>query len=166
MRPLVRQLRRLVGDDGPENERLFSDDELEQFLDTCRVFVVHAPLVPAEAPPTKLWRARQQFWEEGARVTGGEVAAEDALVGVWELVAETAGPLFVTGYTYDLYAAAADVLEVWAAREKWAYDVTVDGQTLRRSQVGDRLMALAQSYRRLARPVSAVTYRSDIEMEA
>lgn len=172
MRPtmghLVQQVRRLIGDDGPVSERVWTDEELEQFLDNCRTVIDRAPLLPALPLPTRLWKARYPYWEQDARLTVGSseiaVLAEDALSGEWELEAETHGPVFVTGRTYDVYAAAADVLEAWAARERLAYDIHLDGQTLRRAQVGERLLALAQSYRRQARPRQAIVVRSDAEV--
>jgi hypothetical protein len=174
MRPtmmfLVREVRRLIGDDGPASERVWTDDELEQFLDAYRTVVVRAPLEPSFPIPTQFWRSRCPYWEQGARLTIGTtdatVVVEDSLYGEWELEIETIGPVYVTGRTYDVYAAAADALEAWAAREKLAYDVTLDGQSLRRSQVGERLLALAQSYRRRARPRQAQVTRSDIEVQA
>ena len=170
MQYLVREVRRLIGDDGPASERVWTDDELEQFLDAYRAVVVRASLLPSYPVPTRFWRSRYQHWEQGARLTIGSadvnVVVEDSLYGEWELDEETFGPVYATGRTYDVYAAAADALEAWAAREKLAYDVTLDGQTLRRSQVGDRLLALAQSYRRRARPRQAQVTRSDIEVQA
>jgi hypothetical protein len=168
MQYLVREVRRLIGDDGPASERVWTDDELEQFLDFYRTVVVRDPLLPSYPVPTRIWRSRYQHWEQDARLTIGStdanVVVEDSLYGEWQLDTETSGPVYVTGRTYDVYAAAADALEAWAAREKLAYDVTVDGQSLRRSQVGDRLIALAQSYRRRARPRQTQVTRSDIEV--
>ena len=165
----MQQVRRLIGDDGPASERIWTDEELERFLDNCHTVIVRALLLPALPPPTRLWKARYPYWEQGAQLTvsGSEIAvlAEDALSGEWELETETHGPVFVTGRTYDVYAAAADVLEAWAARERLAYDITLDGQTLRRAQVGERLLALAQSYRRQARPHQATVIRSDAEVQ-
>lgn len=65
--------------------------------------------------------------------------------------------------TYDLYAAAADLLEMWAAREKLSFDVTADGQTMHRSQKAATLLALAATYRRQQRPQVAMQVRSDVE---
>jgi hypothetical protein len=170
MQYLIREVRRLIADDGPVSERVWTDEELEQFLDTYRTIVVRALLEPSLPAPTRFWRARYPYWEQGARllVSGIDVAvlSEDSLSGEWELETETSGPVWVTGRTYDVYAAAADALEAWAAREKLAYDITLDGQSLRRSQVGERLLALAQSYRRRARPRQAAVVRSDLEVQA
>jgi hypothetical protein len=174
MRPtmtlLVETVRGLIADDGPVNDRVWTDDELERFLDAYRTTVVRELLEPASPTPTRIWRARYSHWEQSAQlaVAGASVSVtfEDSLVGEWTLDTETSGPVYVTGSTYDVYAAAADALEAWAARERLAYDITVDGQSLRRSQLPDRLMFLAQSYRRRARPRQAQVMRSDIEVQA
>ncbi len=71
-------------------------------------------------------------------------------------------PVFATGKIYDVYAAAADLLEFWAAVFAGAYDVNVDGQSLRRSQLMTAKHALAEVYRRRARPKLAKMVREDV----
>lgn len=162
---LVAVVRQLIGDTGASP--VFSDAELEEFLVPYARTHVRLALEPAEPLPAKLWVAREGYWADGARVeTGADgvtVASEQPIAGRWELSEPVFGPVRVTGRTYDVYAAAADALEVWAAREKLAYDVTVDGQSLRRSQIGSRLLELAQHYRRQARPRLARQIREDAE---
>lgn len=63
--------------------------------------------------------------------------------------------------TYDLYAAAADLLEAWAAREKLNFDFDTDGQSFKRSQKAAALLALAREYRRQQRPASVAMVRTD-----
>jgi hypothetical protein len=57
-------------------------------------------------------------------------------------------PLYLTGLVYDLNAAAADVLTDWASAVKGGYDVTVDGQQLKRSQRHAQLLAQAEEFKR------------------
>jgi len=49
--------------------------------------------------------------------------------------------------TYDLYRAAADVVELEAAKVAMQYDTTVDGATLHRSQIAEGLYSLAARLR-------------------
>lgn len=49
--------------------------------------------------------------------------------------------------TYDLNSAAAEALEARAAKVLTRFDLTVDGQTLRREQMHKALMAAAKMYR-------------------
>lgn len=71
-------------------------------------------------------------------------------------------PVFATGKVYDLNAAAANLLEFWAATLAGAYDITVDGQSLRRSQLMTAKIALAEIYRRRSKPRIAKMDRHDV----
>jgi len=64
---------------------------------------------------------------------------------------------------YDLFLAAALLLEIWAASLACAYDIVVEGQSLHRSQLLQAKLTLAQTYRRQARPRRATLVRSDME---
>jgi hypothetical protein len=97
--------------------------------------------------------------------------ASDYIVGHWqfELNVFTSGtvpgqlpPVFATGKVYDQYATAADLLEFWAATLAGSYDVTVDGQTLRRSQMMAAKLTLAKTYRQRAKPKIAKMDRHDV----
>jgi hypothetical protein len=74
-------------------------------------------------------------------------------------------PCFITGKVYDCNAAAADLLEFWAATLTGSYDVTVDGQSLRRSQMMQAKLTMAQYFRRQAKPKVAKLTRSDVMPE-
>lgn len=74
-------------------------------------------------------------------------------------------PVFATGKVYDLYRASADLLDFWGAYLSSAYDMTTDGQSLRRSQLMTAKMALAENYRRKAKPRVAKMRRDDVNPE-
>ncbi len=63
---------------------------------------------------------------------------------------------------YDAYAAAADLLEVWAAREKLSFDVNADGASFSRSQKARLMLAQAAQYRRQQRPSIVQQVRNDV----
>jgi hypothetical protein len=99
----------------------------------------------------------------------------DLLVGHWSFEATSLQELFAngtfpgqyppvwaTGKVYDLNLAAAELLDFWAAALAGAYDITVDGQTLRRSQLMTAKMTLANQYRCKAKPRTAKLVRRDI----
>jgi hypothetical protein len=67
----------------------------------------------------------------------------------------------ISGLAYDLNGAAADVLTDWAASVKGGYDVTIDGQALRRSQRHAQLLAQAEAFRSKAVIGSVRLTRSD-----
>ena len=71
-------------------------------------------------------------------------------------------PLFATGKVYDLYASAADLLEFWAATLAGSYDISVDGQTLHRSQLMMYKLDMAAYYRKLAKPKTMKMSRGDV----
>jgi len=71
-------------------------------------------------------------------------------------------PIFATGFTFDVYAASADLLEIWGASLACAYDITVDGQSLRRSQLMTAKLALAEKYRMKAKPKLSKIVREDV----
>lgn len=71
-------------------------------------------------------------------------------------------PVFATGKIYDVYSAAADLLQFWAATFSDAYDITVDGQSLRRSQRMTAKLLLAEEYRKMAKPKLAKMVREDV----
>jgi hypothetical protein len=71
-------------------------------------------------------------------------------------------PVFCTGKVYDPNAASADLCEFWAAMLAGAYDVTVDSQTLRRSQQMAGKLMMAKMYRQRAKPIVAKLERRDV----
>lgn len=74
---------------------------------------------------------------------------------------QTSKALMLTGIAYDLNGAAADVLTDWAAAVKGGYDVTVDGQSMKRSQRHSQLLAQAETFRAKAVIASVSMHRSD-----
>lgn len=62
---------------------------------------------------------------------------------------------------YDAYAAAADLLEMWAAKEKLSFDFEVDGQSYKRTQKAQALLGLAREYRKKQLPQQVGMVRSD-----
>jgi len=69
--------------------------------------------------------------------------------------------LLLTGLAYDLNVAAAEVLTDWAAAVKAGYDITVDGQSLKRSQRHAQLLEQAREFGRKALAGSVSLRRTD-----
>lgn len=105
---------------------------------------------------------------EQARVTSfGALVPGVTICGDGRLTFETdqlSSPLFLTGLVYDLNAAAADVLTDWAAAVKGGYDVTVDGQQMKRSQRHSQLLTQAEAFARKAVAGSVRLRRSDTRL--
>jgi hypothetical protein len=70
----------------------------------------------------------------------------------------------LTGLAYDLNGAAADVLTAWAAAVQQGYDVTIDGQQMRRSQRHEQLLKQAETYRARAVVGTVKLHRTDVRM--
>lgn len=126
-----------------------------------------------------------QWWEQDVVLQGIDIptnaawkvltpVASDYINGHWqfELNVFTSGtapgqypPCFATGRVYDLYRASADLLEFWGASLAGSYDITMDGQSMRRSQHMQAKLTLAASYRRKCKPKVAKLVRDDVNPE-
>jgi len=98
----------------------------------------------------------------------------DLVVGHWQFEVDVFNtgtvpgqlpPAFATGKIYDCYETAASLLEFWAASLSCAYDINVDGQSLKRSQMMQSKLTMAQYYRRQAKPRIAKMSRRDVAVE-
>lgn len=69
--------------------------------------------------------------------------------------------LYVTGRCFDVHAAAADVLEQWAAAEAVSFDFQSDASNFKRSQKAQALREQAGVQRRRSRPRVATVTRVD-----
>jgi hypothetical protein len=164
---------RLLIDDPAGADAAFSDEELQSFLDGQAVEVRYERLTPLEtrvaggAVVYTDYRAACGFWESAASLTDETYAAltatsEDARAGAWTFTASTAPPVYVTGRRYAVYAACVDVLGVWLAQLKGAYDFTADGATFRRSQQAASVTALLARYEAMAGPRTVAMVRDDM----
>lgn len=160
MMALIDRLRKLINDPAGTDE-VFTDDDLQGFLDGGRVDVFGELLssVPELVNGTTLYRAhlsQQGMWESDVALVDGSgvtltPTTSDCMVGRWDFTAGQAPPVRVTGKYYDLNDAAATALEAWAAREALAYDFSADGASYRRSQKAENLRALAATFRKSGR---------------
>lgn len=191
MSDLISLVRTLIADPVGANQQ-FSDQQIQDRLDASRDDIRYESLTIAPTivnlPSTGNMAAtifadyysRYQWWEADVVLQGYQSGkawvvlapvASDLIVGRWqfELDVWNSGtvpgqlpPVFATGKVYDVHAAAADLLEFWAASLACAYDVVVDGQNLRRSQFMQAKLTLAGYYRRQAKPRMAKMNRHDV----
>ena len=173
MAPLINRVRGLIGDPaGPE--QAFTDDEVQAALDRTQLLVRYAPLRPLPSLlPGGIVEYRDHVadltdWEDGELLTDAAYqpvtpVMADRLAGRWSFASPGVNPpVLLTGATYDVFGAAADLLEAWAAKVKLDFDFTADGQSFARSQKAKALLELAASYRRQQRPAMAVQTRADL----
>ncbi len=169
MADLISRVRLLVADPAGASQ-VFDDQAVQNALDRHQIVVRYAEL---RAEPTfgatglyQDYYAGMGDWEaDEALYDAAYIAltpsAADRLTGHWTFEAGQLPPVYIVGKSYDMYAAAADLLEAWAAREKLNFDFDTDGQSFKRSQKAAALLALAREYRRQQRPASVAMVRTD-----
>lgn len=116
MTSLIARLRRLVGDD-PEVD--FTDDALQEALDAFQSRYVDQLLTPLPPyPPYREYEAGVGGWADNEvleRPLGTVVVPDsaDRINGRWTFDAGLDPNVYISGQTYDVYAAAVLVIE-WA----------------------------------------------------
>jgi len=176
MADLIARVSELVGD--PTNS-VVSAQQVQDALDHARTDVVQARLT---ARPT--WTANglayldyyaERLGGDWESTTGANVtvtlydasfaeltpASADYLTGHWTLAASCAPPIYISGATYDVYAAAAALCEWRAAQVAINFDFSADGQSFSRSQVAKAFREQAALYWAQARPRAGTMVRGD-----
>lgn len=158
----------------PNSSMQFTDDVVEDALDMTRTDARYLTLLPAPTwSGTNIlyldyytdqglgnWEDDQTLWQFRTRAVIPSVS--DNLVGHWTFASTTLPPVMLIGKTYDIWRAAADLCERWAAALALAYAFTSDGQTFNRQQATQALLSMARTYRLKSRPRNAKLIRDDI----
>jgi len=175
MAALIARVRILINDPAGANQQ-FADTDIQDVLDESRVDYVNEPLKPSPTFGGSTIRYLDYFhdlggWEDNPilkqyLVTVVTPSASEPIVGHWQFATTTLPPVFITGALHDVYRASADLLDRLAMRWALSYDIGVDGQNLRRSQVVTALQKMAQSYRTSQRASSLIVMRSDLQQPA
>lgn len=167
MLPLVRSLRAFTAA-GPNDyliagEPYWSDAQLQEILDNNREEIIHEELdsvveYTGGAPFTKRHLSYHGNYESGTAVFwledgAGSTASTalytaDYVMGKFTFAADTGGTVYyLTGRSYDLNAAAADVWDRKADHYAEVYDFSTDGHSLKRSQLVAQCEKQAEKYR-------------------
>lgn len=159
MTTLITRLRRLISDPSGSNQ-VFSDEDLQESLDNHRREARYARLMEVETISANGSVAYLTFaagvpnWEDSPELVDSSFAVidsgdytEDLLTGRWVFASAPNRPVMITGWYYDLYGAAVEVLEQWAAQMKLSFDVSADQQSFKRSQKFAIVQELADKYR-------------------
>lgn len=168
MADLVAKVRLMIGD----TDNKFDDDDIERVLDRYCI-IDYAELLPHISLDVNGEEQYLQFsalygnWEADALFyCGGEYltpALGDWVGGWWKFSEAIVPPIYIQGKRYDVYASAAELLEMWAAQEKLSFDFSSDGQSFSRSQKVRAMLDLAQVYRDKSFPSIADLSRSDAD---
>ena len=168
---LIARVRGLIADTSGASQ-VFGDDEIEAALDEHRTDVRYEELEPVETlePTGTTWLgyySRFRWWEGGAVLQAGAwatlaPASAELSLGRWHFAASQNPPVYATGNVFDVYAAAADLLDRWAAKLKLDADFTLaSGRGVQRRQKIENLRALAAEYRGKAQAVTYEVERGD-----
>lgn len=159
----------------------WDNDQLDRVLDKHRVDLTFAPLA---ANPKRVSGGSLQWYEYHSGYsnfeqtsggtslfivedsTGADVAGTaysvDYARGIVTFSADQGGTAYyVTGRSYDLHAAAADVWGQKAAHYAAAYDVSTDNHSLSRSQLIKHALQMRDYYAGQGGASVATLYRSD-----
>jgi hypothetical protein len=157
----------------------WSDEQLQRILDANRLNVYQEPIYPAENFQGTSYEYQSQ-WDNYEQTSGGtaifyledgtgnKVASAqytvDYLNGHITFTADTAGALYyLTGRSYDLNAAAAEVWRQKASQSAGGqFDWSTDNMSVKRSQVQTNYQNQADYYQGKARPKQVTLWRGDI----
>jgi hypothetical protein len=173
MDELITRVRLMIGDTASVGQ-VFTDQEIQDVLDQNRTDVQYLQLTaidkvaPGGAITHLEYHAPYVGWESDAELVNGSYAvltpsASDPMRGHWEFSSDQAEPVYTSGAFYEIYAAAADLLEMWAAKVALEFDFGANegGQSFKRSQKQQHLRAMASSYRAKSPARTAEMTRSD-----
>jgi hypothetical protein len=148
----------------------WSDEQLQTVLDRYRVNLREVPLTPHSlynSGGTVEYKEYQspQGWMEASNAGTARFVVTDGIGGVqgtalWgadyetglvTFVSDQAGSArYVTGYSYDVYAAAADIWDQMAASYARQIDFSTDNHSVKRSHIVTTCQAMAKRYQSMA----------------
>lgn len=114
------------------------------------------------ADPITDWETDETLYDYTFTAISAAAYTADELTGHWTFSSSQLLPVYLTGKTYDIYAAAADLCEIRAALTSDQYNMSNQGQSLARGQVPQNWRALAATYRRQQRLGGIAIVRSDV----
>ena len=175
MAALISRVRLLINDPSGGSQ-IFADQDIQDVLDESRTDMRNVQL---RAEPTYVGNTISYLdyysdlggWEDDFvlkqyLITVVTPATSEPIVGHWTFASTTLPGVYITGKQYDVYRAAADLLERWAAKWVLAYSFTSDGQSFQRAQASQQLLKQADSYRRKQRAMSIGFSRGDLNTGA
>jgi hypothetical protein len=173
---LITFVRDLIGDASSEEcdcAQEISDRQIIAALSETRERVQEALQSPYSRIPGSVrgleWFANEGYFADdwqliksnGSVVSESKVAYADPLKGNWVLTCVLA-PLYVRGYRYDPYQAAADLLCQLRIRKRGMVDTSEMGLSIKLSQALAVMESVEASLRRSARIGSITFSRSDV----
>jgi hypothetical protein len=183
MLALIQRTKQLLG---PCADDTLSDSDIQDALDRYRIKLNLLQLMPLDTVmpggQVRYYEFTAPFtdWEQGYIIQASGNQASGATLGdgsAWQAVTPTVAydldgrwrfadyffcDLFITGYSYDVYAAAASCVDQLAATQLRTFSFTAGGQTFNKNQILQNYREFARDLRRQARLVSADMVRGDV----
>lgn len=151
MAKLITLVRGLINDPAGAAQT-FTDDQIQEELDFYRLYK-NDTLTPLknQADAVIGWQSAYRHWEDGAALVDDTLttlspATADPLQGFWTFAVNPTS-VYVSGWVYDVYASAAELLTLWAGR--LVNDITkfsADGSSYEFGSVKGQKLALAAQY--------------------
>lgn len=174
MADLITRTRLLIADPAGPSE-LFDSQTIQDALDAVREDVFNELLelrvtLTTSGIQYNDYYAKRGYWESDATLKWGDFstltpATSDYVVGHWTFNNQFP-PVLVTGKRYDLYRAAADLLDFKiASLASTTYNFSASGQSFSRGTIIDNLAKLCASYRRKQWVRTSKMVRSDLAGE-
>ena len=180
MADLIAHVRTMIGDPTGASAA-FTDASIQDALDETRVDIQFRALEPRYTlvNGAYVWTDYYSppdlggFWENDETLYGLNYlqltpTASDRVTGHWTFTGGAfpngqVPPVIIYGKVYDVWRAAADLLEMWAATlATTAFDFSADGRSYHPSQAVNAKQALAVKYRKRARIRPLRVERADI----
>ena len=175
MNALIGRMRILVNDPSGSSQN-FTDQTIQDVMDESREDIKNLALVPK----VTFSGSTMQYLDYYSRLTNWEddyvikqyltvditssVTTAEPISAHWYFSTTKLPPIYISGKTYDIYRAAADLLERLAAQYMLRFDFTTDGQSFRASQMHDKILDMALHYRMKQRARSISMNRSDLNV--
>lgn len=173
MANLIAEVRLLINDLLPLGSgQVFSDQNIQDVMDESRENLRYLTLAPSPTYSGSNIQYLDFYADFGVfedditlwqyRIIPVTPTVTENIVGHWTFATTTLPPVFAIAKRYDIYRAAADLIERRAAQWMMSHSLTVDGQNLARGQVLAMILQLAKTYRMKQRAITIGTIRSDV----
>lgn len=154
MASLITLVRGLINDPVSVTAQ-FTDDEIQTQLDELREYVRLGELTPLVNPDgitQQKFQSPYKYWESDVSITDSAGTAltpttSDPKGGYFTFTTSQAA-VYATGFTYDVYAASAVLLTLWAGRiEQDVTKFSADGSSYEFEGLGNSKLKLAAEYK-------------------
>jgi hypothetical protein len=169
MLQLIKRERTLIYD---QDGSVFDDQTIQDVLDESRVDVTSEVLTPKETFTAGQilflnYYASIGNWEDDLIIkqylyNPVVPSTIEPIAGHFAFSQTTLPPLYISGKRYDIYRAAADLLERRTATQIMQFAFSSDEQSFQPQQVVDNISKLVKLYRQKQQPRTIAMSRSDL----